>query len=196
MSILFIENLTHANGNKLLYKNSSLRINKGEHVALLGPNGAGKTTLLNIISEKITFDQGHVELHPRAKMGYLDQHQDIDLKLKVDDYLKDAYRNLYDINDQIHEIYEKMAVEYQEADLIKALALQEQLNVQGFDQIDKQVGNLVNGLGIELPNLNKTLGELSGGQRGKVLLAKLLLANDDFILLDEPTNFLDVEQVE
>lgn len=196
MSILFIENLTHANGDKLLYKNSSLRINKGEHVALLGPNGAGKTTLLNIISEKITFDQGQVELHPKAKMGYLDQHQDIDLKLKVDDYLKDAYRNLYDINDQIHQIYEKMAVEYQEADLIKALGLQEQLNVQGFDQIDKQVGNLVNGLGIELPNLDKTLGELSGGQRGKVLLAKLLLANDDFILLDEPTNFLDVEQVE
>jgi len=196
MSIIFIEDLTHYNGNKKLYANSTIRINKGEHVALLGANGTGKTTLLNIIAGKEVPSNGTIEIHPKAKIGYLDQHQDVDMNVTVEQYLKDAYKDLYDIQTRINQIYEHMAVEYQESELVKALELQEELTVKGFDQIDRTVGNLVAGLGIEQANLSKKLGELSGGQRGKVLLAKLLLKNDDFILLDEPTNFLDVEQVQ
>lgn len=89
-----------------------------------------------------------------------------------------------------------MAIEYKESDLIKALELQDYLTSHNFDTIDKTIGNLVSGLGINPNNMKKKLSELSGGQRGKILLAKLLLKNDDFILLDEPTNFLDIEQVE
>ncbi|ATZ18429.1 ABC transporter ATP-binding protein [Williamsoniiplasma somnilux] len=196
MSVLFIEGLTHQNGGKILYRDSTLRVNKGEHIGLLGANGTGKTTLLNIITGRITPDHGIVELHPRAKMGYLDQHQDVDLNILGIDYLKDAYKDLYVMQDKINKIYEDMAIEYNEDDLIKALAWQEELSLKGFDTIEKTIGNLVAGLGINPENLNKTLGQLSGGQRGKILLAKLLLKNDDFILLDEPTNFLDVEQVE
>ncbi|WP_026389332.1 ABC-F family ATP-binding cassette domain-containing protein [[Acholeplasma] multilocale] len=196
MSVIAIEGLSHQNGGKKLYVDSNLRINKGEHVALLGANGTGKTTLLNIIAGKITPDNGVVELHPRSKMGYLDQHQEVDMSVTVDAYLKDTFRELYDMEAQIGKIYEDMAIEYKEDDLVKALAMQEELSIKGFDTIEKQIGNLVSGLGISLENMPKKLGELSGGQRGKVLLAKLLLKNDDFILLDEPTNFLDVEQVE
>ncbi|ATG97715.1 ABC-F family ATP-binding cassette domain-containing protein [Mesoplasma lactucae] len=196
MSIVFVENLSHANGDKLLYKDSTLRVNKGEHVALLGANGAGKTTLLNLISGKDQPDHGTIEIHPKAKMGYLDQHQDVDMSISSEDYLKGAFADLYKINDQIQNIYQEMAIEYKEEDLVKALALQEELDLKGFDTIDKQIGNLVSGLGIDPENMNKKLGQLSGGQRGKILLARLLLQNDDFILLDEPTNFLDIEQVE
>ncbi|WP_031542315.1 ABC-F family ATP-binding cassette domain-containing protein [Mesoplasma photuris] len=196
MSIVLLENITHQNGGKKLYVDSSMRINNGEHVALVGPNGAGKTTLLNIIAGKIVPDHGNVEWHPKSKMGYLDQHQEVDMTILAGDYLKDAFAHLYDIEAQIHQIYADMAIEYKEEDLIKALAMQDELNVKGFDQVEKIIGNLVSGLGINVENLSKQLGQLSGGQRGKVLLAKLLLKNDDFILLDEPTNFLDVEQVE
>jgi ATPase subunit of ABC transporter with duplicated ATPase domains len=196
MSILLIENLTHQNGDKVLYRNSTLRINKGEHVALLGANGTGKTTLLNIIAGKEVPNNGTVEIHSKSKLGYLDQHQEVNLEQTVEEYLKDAFKELYVIEHKIAKIYEQMAIEYHEAELIKALDFQEQLTVKGFDQIDKTIGNLISGLGIEQANYTKKLGQLSGGQRGKVLLAKLLLKNDDFILLDEPTNFLDIEQVQ
>ncbi|AUF83233.1 ABC transporter ATP-binding protein [Mesoplasma syrphidae] len=196
MSIVLIEGLTHQNGGKKLYQDSTMRINKGEHIALLGANGTGKTTLLNIIAGKNIPDHGTIELHPRSKMGYLDQHQDVDMTIIVEDYLKDTYKELYEIEAKIHKIYENMAIEYNEEDLVKALAMQEDLSLRGFDTIEKEIGNLVAGLGINADNLKKQLGQLSGGQRGKVLLAKLLLKQDDFILLDEPTNFLDIEQVE
>ncbi|ATZ17662.1 ABC-F family ATP-binding cassette domain-containing protein [Mesoplasma melaleucae] len=196
MSLILLENITHQNGGKKLYEDSGMRINKGEHVALLGPNGAGKTTLLNIIAQKIVPDHGNVEWHPKAKIGYLDQHQEVDMTITGEDYLKDAFKHLFDMEAEIHQIYENMTIKYKEEELVKALALQDELNIKGFDSIDKQIGNLVAGLGIKPDNVKRPLGFLSGGQRGKILLAKLLLKNDDFILLDEPTNFLDVEQVE
>ncbi|AJM71523.1 ABC-F family ATP-binding cassette domain-containing protein [Mycoplasma yeatsii] len=196
MSLIVLENISHQNGGKILYRDSEMRINKGEHVALVGPNGAGKTTLLNIIAQKIVPDHGTIEWHPKAKIGYLDQHQEVDMNITSQDYLKDAFKYLYEIEEKINKIYENMAIEYKEEDLVKALELQDYLTSHGFDTIDKTIGNLVSGLGINPENMTKKLGQLSGGQRGKILLAKLLLKNDDFILLDEPTNFLDIEQVE
>ncbi|WP_342268897.1 ABC-F family ATP-binding cassette domain-containing protein [Spiroplasma endosymbiont of Aspidapion aeneum] len=195
MSLVVLKELSHQNGGKILYKNSNMRINRGEHVALLGPNGSGKTTLLNIISQKITPDDGDVVWHPKARIGYLDQHQDVDLTLTTEQYLKDAFKELYEIEAKIHKIYEDMAIEYSEDELVKALELQNKLDHSNFSSIDKVIGNLIFGLGIDSELINRELGSLSGGQRGKIILAKLLLKNDDFILLDEPTNFLDVEQV-
>ncbi|ATZ16067.1 ATPase subunit of ABC transporter with duplicated ATPase domains [Entomoplasma freundtii] len=196
MSLINIENLGHQNGGKILYREANMRVNKGEHVGLVGPNGTGKTTLLNLIAQKATPDHGTIELHPKAKIGYLDQHQDLDGSQTVEAYLKDTFQELYQLEAKINDVYEKMSVDYQESELTKALSWQEELSILGFYEIDKKIGNLVNGLGIDIGNLEKRLDQLSGGQRGKIILAKLLLKNDDFILLDEPTNFLDVAQVE
>ncbi|AGM25750.1 ABC transporter ATP-binding protein [Spiroplasma syrphidicola EA-1] len=196
MSLINIENLSHANGGKQLYKNSAVKINKGEHIALVGANGAGKTTLLNIIAGKINPDQGEIEIHPKAKIGYLDQHQEIDGNLTVDQFLKLTYQDLFDIEKKIHDLYEQMSVEYDEDLLVRALKLQEFLDQNDFDIIDKKIRSLVDGLGIDPEHLERKLATLSGGQRGKIILAKLLLSKNDFLLLDEPTNFLDIEQVE
>jgi ATPase subunit of ABC transporter with duplicated ATPase domains len=196
MSLVYIHELTHANGGKKLYENTEIRLNKGEHIALIGPNGAGKTTFLNIVAGKIVPDNGVIEIHPKTKIGYLDQHQDVDGEELVDSYLKQSFKDLYDIEKKMHDIYEKMAVEYNEDELVKALKYQDTLSAHDFDTIDKKVGNLVTGLGIGTEKLQMKMGELSGGQRGKVMLAKLLLSGNDFLLLDEPTNFLDIEQVE
>ncbi|QGS52450.1 ABC-F family ATP-binding cassette domain-containing protein [Spiroplasma tabanidicola] len=196
MGLVSINNITHKNGDKKLYEDTAIKLNKGEHIALIGPNGAGKTTLLNIIAKKIVPDKGEVKIHEKTKIGYLDQHQDVDLNLTVDQYLKFAFKDLYELESRIHKIYEDMAIEYNENELVKALKYQDILNHNDFDMIDKKIGNLIDGLGIGLDKLNMKMGELSGGQKGKVMLAKLLLSGNDFLLLDEPTNFLDIQQVE
>ncbi|AXK50892.1 ABC-F family ATP-binding cassette domain-containing protein [Spiroplasma alleghenense] len=196
MSLVYIEGLTHANGGKKLYENATLRINKGEHIALVGANGVGKTTLLNIINNSIVPDHGNIEVHPRVTVGYLDQHQKVDGEQTVNAYLEGAYKELFDIEAQIAKIYEDMAVEYKEDELVRALKLQEHLDLNDFEIIGKKIRSLVDGLGIEHERLEQKMGSLSGGQRGKVLLAKLLLSENDYLLLDEPTNFLDIEQVD
>ncbi|AHI53395.1 ABC-F family ATP-binding cassette domain-containing protein [Spiroplasma culicicola] len=196
MGLANLYDISHKNGDKKLYENTAIKINKGEHIALIGPNGAGKTTLLNIIAGKILPDKGEVEIHPKTKIGYLDQHQDVDGEQLVEDYLKLAFSYLYELEARMNKIYEDMAIEYNEDELVKALKYQDTLNLNDFEMIDKKIGNLVDGLGIGLDKLKMKMGELSGGQRGKVILAKLLLSGDDFLLLDEPTNFLDIQQVE
>lgn len=195
MSIITIENLTHGNGGKILYKNASLQVNKGEHVALVGMNGVGKTTLLNIINGTLSADNINLNIHPKIKIGYLDQHQEVNLELTVLQYLQESYQHLFVKEQQIEELYAKMTQEYTEELLNKAMKIQDELTNQGFDTISKKIGRLVDGLGINVQLLEQTLGSLSGGQRAKVLLAKLLLNEDDFLLLDEPTNFLDIEQI-
>lgn len=196
MGLAFINNISHKNGDKKLYTETSMKINKGEHIALIGPNGAGKTTLLNIISGKILPDYGEVKIHPKIKIGYLYQHQEVDKEITVEQYLKQAFQELFDLEERMNKIYEDMAIEYKEDDLVKALKYQDILNLNDFETIDKRIGNLVEGLGIGLDKLPMKMGDLSGGQRGKTILAKLLLSGDDFLLLDEPTNFLDIQQVE
>ncbi|WP_425289619.1 ABC-F family ATP-binding cassette domain-containing protein [Spiroplasma endosymbiont of Phycita roborella] len=195
MSIVTIENLTHANGGKVLYKNATLQINKGEHVALIGMNGVGKTTLLNIINGTVSADHINLNIHPKIKIGYLDQHQEVNLELTVLQYLRESYQKLFEREQQMENLYAEMANNYSEELLTKAIKIQDELTHQGFDTFSKKIGRLVDGLGINLQLLEQTLGSLSGGQRAKVLLAKLLLNEDDFLLLDEPTNFLDIEQI-
>ncbi|ASP28763.1 ABC transporter ATP-binding protein [Spiroplasma corruscae] len=195
MGLVNIQNLSHANGDKKLYKEAVLKLNRREHIALVGPNGAGKTTLLNIISKKIIPDLGEVEIHPKTKIGYLDQHLSIKDDMEVNSYLKTAFQDLYDVEERMNIIYEKMSENYDENELVKALKYQDILNHNDFDSIEKKIGNLVNGLGIGIDKLDKKMSELSGGQKNKVMLAKLLLSDNDFLVLDEPTNFLDIEQV-
>nr|WP_281749634.1 ATP-binding cassette domain-containing protein [Spiroplasma ixodetis] len=128
-------------------------------------------------------------------MGYLDQHQEVNLELTVLQYLRESYQKLFEREQQMENLYAEMANNYSEELLTKAMKIQDELTNQGFDTISKKIGRLVDGLGINLQLLEQTLGSLSGGQRAKVLLAKLLLNEDDFLLLDELTNFLDIEQI-
>lgn len=195
MSLLIIENLSYQTSSKKLYQNANLRINKGEHIVLIGPNGSGKTTLLNIINKDIAPDQGTVTFFPHVKVGYLDQHLIVDDSLTVDQYLKTNYQELFDKEAKMNDLYQAMAQDYQEKYLEQALKIQHELDVKGFNTINKTINNLITGLNIDKSLLDKNLASISGGQKSKILLAKLLLSNYDLLLLDEPTNFLDIEQI-
>lgn len=195
MSLLIIENLSYQTNNKKLYQNANLRINKGEHVALIGPNGSGKTTLLNIINQDIKPDEGTVSFFSHVKIGYLDQHLIVDNNLTVDQYLKTNYQELFDKEAKMNSLYQTMTENYQEKFLEQALKIQDELDIKGFNTINKTINNLLIGLNIDKELLNKNLANISGGQKSKILLAKLLLSNYDLLLLDEPTNFLDINQI-
>ena len=200
MSILKINNLSHTFENKQLFKNASFDINNGEHVSIVGLNGAGKSTFINIIAGNISYDAGEVIWLNGIRYDYLDQHADIDRDKTVIEYLKTAFDYLYELEKKLNALYAEMADTTDEDKLEKLInksnRMLEQLESEGFYEIDSRIKKAAGGLGVAAIGYDKKIGTLSGGQRAKVMLCKLILENPDVMLLDEPTNFLDVEHID
>ena len=190
MSLLEIEGLTHSFGENLLYKNAGFTLNKGEHIGIVGQNGTGKSTLIKICTEQIIPDNGRIIWQPNITIGYLDQYAEIDHTLTMKEFLKSAFAKLFEIEAQAMQLYEK-AADGDMKSLELAAYYQEQLETHDFYSIDTAIERVANGLGLLAIGLDRPIIEMSGGQRAKVILAKLLLEKPDVLLLDEPTNFLD-----
>lgn len=195
MGILKVENLRHSFKDKILYQNAKFEIFKGEHVGIVGQNGTGKTTLLRLLVGEIVPDKGQIRWQKNIKIGYLDQYADVDQTLTIFEYLKTAFYDLYAVENELNKIYENMSENLDEKTSQLASDYQNFLLNRGFYEIESTILKVANGLGISAIGVESLLGNLSGGQRAKVILAKLLLENPDVLLLDEPTNFLDVEHV-
>lgn len=199
MSILEIRNLTHRYDDRNLFNNASLVVNNGEHIGVVGLNGAGKTTFINIIANKLIQDEGEILKQPNTRWGYLDQHADIDRSLTVMEYLRHAFDYLYEINEKLEGTYAKMG-EVSEDELEKLInksaRLQELLDNADFYDLDSKIKKVAGGLGVNNFGFDTLIGKLSGGERAKLMLTKLLLEEVDVMLLDEPTNFLDIDHVE
>lgn len=200
MSILTINNLTHSYDNKTLFEDASLCINYGEHIGIVGLNGAGKSTFMNILVGSILQDEGEVKWLNGIRWGYLDQHTNIDRSLTVMEYLKQAFDHLYSINSQMEEIYEQMCSPLNDDALNKMIEksskLMDYLTMHNFFDIESTIKKVANGLGINNLGYDTLIATLSGGQRAKLMLANLLLGDNDVMLLDEPTNFLDNEHID
>ena len=194
MSLLEITGLTHSFGENLLYKNAGFTLNKGEHIGIVGQNGTGKSTLIKICTEQIIPDSGRVIWQPNITIGYLDQYAEIDHTLTMKEFLKSAFAKLFEIETQVMQLYEK-AADGDMKNLELAAYYQEQLETHDFYSIDTAIERVANGLGLLAIGLDRPIIEMSGGQRGKVILAKLLLEKPDVLLLDEPTYFLDKDHV-
>ena len=194
MSLLEITGLTHSFGENLLYKNAGFTLNKGEHIGIVGQNGTGKSTLIKICTEQIIPDSGRVIWQPNITIGYLDQYAEIDHTLTMKEFLKSAFAKLFEIEIQVMQLYEK-AADGDMKNLELAAYYQEQLETHDFYSIDTAIERVANGLGLLAIGLDRPIIEMSGGQRAKVILAKLLLEKPDVLLLDEPTNFLDKNHV-
>ena len=194
MSLLEIEGLTHSFGDNLLYKEAELTLNKGEHIGIVGQNGTGKSTLIKICTDQVVPDAGRAYWQPDISVGYLDQYAEILKEVTIIDFLKSAFKELYDMEEETLRLYEKGAKGSLEA-LSVAARYQEELERKGFYSIDTNILQVANGLGLTAVGLERSIHQLSGGQRAKVILAKLLLEKPDVLLLDEPTNFLDKEHI-
>ncbi|KGX87577.1 ABC-F family ATP-binding cassette domain-containing protein [Pontibacillus litoralis] len=199
MSLLTVSNLSHGFGDRAIFDDVSFRLLKGEHIGLIGANGEGKSSFMNIITGKLEPDSGNINWSKHVRIGYLDQHAQLQQGVSMRDVLRTAFQYLFDMEQEMNDLFAKMGEV--DADELEQLLeetgrLQDALTNNDFYKIDAKVEEVANGLGLNDIGLDRDVHDLSGGQRTKVLLAKLLLEKPDILLLDEPTNYLDVEHIE
>ena len=199
MSILNVELLTNGFGARAIFNVVKFRLLKGEHIGLDGANGEGKSTFMSIVTGKMMPDEGKVEWAKNVRVGYLDQHTVLTPGMTIRQVLASAFDFLYDMEAQMNEICDKMGdatPEELEQYMEDLGTIQDLLTMHDFYMIDAKVEEVARALGLMEIGLDRDVTELSGGQRTKVLLGKLLLEKPDILLLDEPTNYLDAEHIE
>lgn len=199
MSILNVSHLSHGFGDRAIFNDVSFRLLKGEHIGLIGANGEGKSTFFNIITGKLMPDDGKVEWSKNVHVGYLDQHTVLEKGMTIRDVLKSAFSHLFELEMKMNDLCAKMADASDEELLVlmdEFGTIQDLLDAHDFYILDSKIEEIGHALGIDEIGLDKDVTDLSGGQRTKILLAKLLLEKPDILLLDEPTNYLDTVHIE
>jgi ATPase subunit of ABC transporter with duplicated ATPase domains len=177
----------------------SFRLNKGEHIGLVGANGEGKSTFMNIITGNLDSEKDSIQWSKGIKAGYLDQHSELSTGLTIRDVLQKAFDHLNEKQHRLDEIYLLLG-EADDESMIELMdemgELQTQIEHSNYFLMDAKIEEIASALGLSGFGLETDVSALSGGQRTKVLLAKLLLEKPDILLLDEPTNYLDEEHIE
>lgn len=197
MALFEIRDVTFDFGDKPLLSHAELKVNPGEHCALVGINGSGKSTLMHLLTGELRPDAGQVYWEPHVTYSYLDQHLQIDMEQKAEEYFYGVYAHLFAKEKEMERLYLEAASGnpgYEKL-LDKAERLGNELLEADFYSLQAKVGNVVDGLGFRKEDLEKPLRLLSPGMREKAYLSKMLLEERDVLLMDEPTNFLDPIQV-
>ncbi|MDY0278168.1 MAG: ABC-F family ATP-binding cassette domain-containing protein [Acholeplasma sp.] len=192
-------NFTYAQDN--LYNEASFRVLRNEHVVLVGENGVGKTTLMKLMAKILVPDTGEVKWTPNIKVGYLDQYMSLDENSIVSKYLYDVFEQLFRKEEEMNDLYSEISSNNLSENEVErylhyASSIQDLLLDNDFYSIKSKISNVIHGLGLSMNVLDNKVKHLSSGMRSKIILAKLLLDDNDVILLDEPTNFLDLQHVE
>lgn len=186
-SFLQIENLTKSYGDRLLFADVTFGINEGDKIGLIAKNGMGKTTLLRCIAGQESVDSGTVTFTSGLRMGFLEQSPQLDENLTVTEACLQADSAVT----QAIRTYEEALASGEDARIAAASEAMDAANAWDYEDRLRQ---MLSQLGIT--DLNKPVGQLSGGQRKRVALAKVILEEPQLVLLDEPTNHLDIESIE
>lgn len=187
MNYLSAEGVGRDLGERWLFKGITFGVLQGEKAALIGANGSGKTTLLNMVAGITETDGGEVSIRKDIRVGYLEQDPDFDPNLTTLEALFYADNEIT----QAIKNYE-IAVEKNDIDLLSE-SIETLDALQAWDY-EAKVKQILGKLGVQ--HFDKLIGQLSGGQKKRVALAKVLIDNPDFLILDEPTNHLDLETIE
>ncbi|MBR1628225.1 MAG: ABC-F family ATP-binding cassette domain-containing protein [Lachnospiraceae bacterium] len=198
-TVLSVSNLKKEFGERVLFEGVSFLLSDNQRLAIVGPNGCGKSTLLNIIAGVLEESAGSVHVAPDSSIGYLEQYQDLEMDFD------DIYSYVLSVRSDILEMEARLAeLERQMDDAKDGLdqileeyhALSHIFDSEGGHSYRSEAVGVLKGLGFSDSDLKKPMGELSGGQKTRVNLARLLLKNPDLLLLDEPVNHLDMASIE
>jgi len=200
MSILEVKDLSHTYADHRIFNKASMDLYGGDKMGLTGLNGAGKSTFINILTEKIVPDGGYVKWNSKIRLGYLDQQATLAGGTDIRTYLRGAYAHLYETERLLEEtnalLSQNPPPENIDELVRRAGEYQDTLERTGFYSVSSEVERVAAGLGVTAIGMERQIDKLSGGQRAKIMLAKLLLERPDVLLLDEPTNFLDREHID
>lgn len=196
MSLLTVTHLTHTFVDKTLYDDANFKVEKGDHLGIVGQNGVGKSTLIKILTGEVLPDDGKVVWQKGLQIGYLDQYAHMSKGLSIRQFLRTAFAKAFALEKKMNQLYADYSTTMSDEDLAKAGQIQTRLEETGFYDIETQIETVATGLGISDMGLDKDVTELSGGQRSRIILAKLLLQQPDVMLLDEPTNYLDTKHID
>lgn len=187
ISYLQVENLSKSYGDLSLFENISFGVGQGQKIALIAKNGTGKTSLLNIISGKDSQDNGEVTFRNDLKIAYLEQNPDLNNENTV---LNEVFNSPDPILSVIRD-YEKIIIEDNQELMTGILEKMDHYKAWDYENKVKQILSK-----LKITNFDQLVGQLSGGQKKRIGLAKVLITEPDFLILDEPTNHLDLEMIE
>ncbi|MFO0935208.1 MAG: ABC-F family ATP-binding cassette domain-containing protein [Gemmataceae bacterium] len=197
MLLLSVNNVSRGYDATPLFEEVSFELHAGDRVGLVGPNGAGKTTLLKVIAGHEYSDTGDVKLHAGARLGELQQLAEFAPGRTVIEEARSAFDELLAVQREFEAVAERLSVATDEQEHRSLAArfdrLNELLRTQDAYTLDHKIEAVLSGLGFRERDLNREIVSFSGGQQRRLLLAKLLLSAPDVMLLDEPSNHLDID---
>ncbi len=197
-----VNNISVSFGGTTLFSDVSFAINENDKIALMGKNGAGKSTLLKIIAGVGKPTTGSVTGPKDAIIAYLPQHLLTKDNLTVFEETSKAFDEVYKMRDELEELNEQLNVrtDYESDDYMKLIERVSELSEKFYSieetNYDAEVEKVLKGLGFERTDFTRQTSEFSGGWRMRIELAKILLKKPDLILLDEPTNHMDIESIQ
>ncbi len=201
MVVLTCKNIEKSYGTKIILKDINFNVESGDKIGIVGLNGSGKTSLFNIISKNLFFDKGDLYIRNGMKLGYLEQHINIDSEKTIFEECLTVFKDLINMEKELRSLEVKISENAGNEDKLESLmanysSLSEKFSeLNGYGYESNIRGTLI-GLGFLEEDFSKKINILSGGQKSRVSLAKLLLERPDILLLDEPTNHLDIEAID
>ena len=192
--MITLSNIAVQFGKRVLYKDVNMKFTSGNIYGVIGANGAGKSTLLKAISGELEPTKGTVELGPGERLSVLSQdHFQYDQETVLNTVLM-GHTTMWEVMKEREALYSKS--EFTDEDGIRVAELEEKFAEMGGYEAESDAAALLSGLGIKEAKHYQLMGELSGKEKVRVMLAKALFGNPDNLLLDEPTNDLDLDTVQ
>lgn len=192
--LVSLNNICKSFLDKKVLNNITLSVNDKDRIGLLGINGVGKTTLLNIISGKLDYDEGTVSQKPDLRIGYLKQNEALNTSNTLQEEINDSLKEVFETKKILEDISAKMAVATGEQLAELSRLYDKYTNIynaaDGYNA-EVRIKTVLNGMGFAEFDLNSRVSVLSGGEKTRFALAKILVENPNLLILDEPTNHLD-----